>query len=301
MSRINPIENIYVIDSADDLPSVLSQYVLYHLTYAGGLWYSPNGTSLLPVSGDYFSEVAKGNIPGEFLVSKFGSNPAVPNGSFELISSLSVAPYAGYLQAATTVRVKSGGNAADTAAGAGARTVTVEGIDDSLNAAIETLTLAGSSASSSSSTSFFRIHRAYVATVGSYTSPWNTAAIVIENTAGTADLITILAADAQTLHCQYTVPTGYDAYLVGISLIPEGNKSVDFELLTRANIDDVSVPVAPARRRGFWPGILAQYSPNIPFPRLLGSGPMDIFMEAQGNGAGLSASAVMDLHMVSNT
>jgi hypothetical protein len=61
---------------------------------------------------------------------KFGANPAVGNGAFEDIW------YNGgsytLLTSAETVRVKAGGNAADDSAGAGARTITVYGLDENL-------------------------------------------------------------------------------------------------------------------------------------------------------------------------
>ena len=97
---------------------------------------------------EYYLRVAEGKVPGREIVNKFGSNAAVPNGVFEIVSSLSV-PYEGFLSAPSTVRIKAGGDAADTAAGAGAQSVFVEGIDDSLARVLVEIPTAGALASAS--------------------------------------------------------------------------------------------------------------------------------------------------------
>lgn len=44
-------ENIYVVETATDLPDVLSRFVLYHLLYAPiGLYYSPDEVNLVAIS-----------------------------------------------------------------------------------------------------------------------------------------------------------------------------------------------------------------------------------------------------------
>lgn len=51
---LNPIENVYVVATAADLPDVLSRFIIYHLLYdpgdGVGLYYSDDESTLTPVS-----------------------------------------------------------------------------------------------------------------------------------------------------------------------------------------------------------------------------------------------------------
>lgn len=248
-------------------------------------------------TNDFYVAVAKGEIAGHFLVNKFGRNAAVPNGSFELVSSLS-AVYAGFINAATTVRIKSGGNAADTAAGAGAQSIIVEGIDASLNRASELIATNGASASSSTSTSFWRIDRAYVVDVGTYVSAEPTADIIIENTAGTVDLIEILTGEGQSLHCHYAIPTGYDVYLIGYELSSDATQRSDFRLCVGLKLDDVSTPFGAVRVKRYWDGIDGTVEHDHAPVLMSANGASDIFINASGGGGAAKVSASFDLLLV---
>lgn len=294
--HFNPTENIYVIATEDDLPDELDQYRLYHLLYSTGLWYSPDGVRLVPLSGDFYLEVAKGNITGHSLVHKFGANPAVPNGSFEIVSSISVAGRGIFLAAPSTVRVKAGGDAADTLAGAGARKIIVKGIDDSLNEVTEEIDLAGASASSSTTTSWWRVHRAWVSEAGA--NAINTAIITVEITAGTQDLIQIDAGVGQSLHTVFSVPTGYDAYILSTIVTVDSTRSADFRMYKRENFNDVAAPVNSIRIQHSWVGIDGTFVHKEVSPDKICSTPCDIWVEAQGNNSTPSVSADVELLLV---
>lgn len=245
-------------------------------------------------SKDFLIEVAKGNVAGHALVHKFGRDDAVENGVFEHVSLLSTATT--FLAAATTVRVKAGGNAADTAAGNGARGVTIVGIDDTLAEITETVATAGASASSATSASFWRVYRAYVSAVGTY-GVANTAAITIEVSAGGTDLIMIATEEGQTQYAGYTVPTAKSAYLLSVLLTADAAKAADFKLLHRGPFNDVSAPMAPIRIQNYWDGVLGTH-------RFHPDGPVkyealtDIWVEAEGGGANTEVSAEMELLIV---
>jgi hypothetical protein len=294
--HFNPTENIYVIATQDDLPDELDQYRLYHLLYSTGLWYSPDGVRLVPLSGDFYLEVAKGNITGHSLVHKFGVNAAVPNGSFEIVSSISAAGLGIFLAAATTVRVKAGGDAADTLAGAGARKIIVSGIDDSLNEVTEEIDLAGASASSSTATSFWRVHRAWVSEAGA--NSVNTAIITVEITAGTQDLIQIDAGVGQTLHAVFSSPTGYDMFLLSATVTVDSTRSADFRIYKREQFDDVSAPVESIRVQEEWVGLENDFVFKPASPTKISSLPCDIWVEAQGNNSTPSVSADLEILLV---
>ena len=158
---------------------------------------------------------------------KFGVNEAVGNGAFEDIWS--VGGTATLPTAAETVRVKAGGDAADDAAGAGARTITVYGLDENWAEQSEVITLAGASQSSATTTTFIRINRAEITTVGTAFGT-NTAAITIENTSSTDVLAEIPAGTGKTQTSLYAVPANKTAYLTAIKVSCGQADSADIRL-----------------------------------------------------------------------
>ena len=194
---------------------------------------------------DYLLEQALGNYAGQSVRRKFGHNPAVST-SAEVISILSTASYAGFLTAATTVRIKAGGDGNDTAAGSGAQAIVVEGLDDNFDVASEAIATAGASASSATTASFRRVHRAYVTNVGTYHGS-NVAAITIENSGGGTDLVQIGAAIGQTEIAVDTVPAGYTDYLSLLQVDADSSKAVTVSLYQCQDADDVSTPFTGKR------------------------------------------------------
>ena len=166
-------------------------------------------------TGEFWLDVARGiYAPNWQNVLKFGVNKSVANGTWELISQTSAAyPL---ISTATTVRVKAGGDAADTLLGAGANTVRVVGLNSDATAQItEDIDLAGASASASTTQTFFRVYHAEVVGCGTYATAYNTGPIVIENTAGTLDLITIEAAHSMSQHLAFSAPAGLSVVILG--------------------------------------------------------------------------------------
>lgn len=247
------------------------------------------------LSKEFLTEVAKGNIPGHSLVHKFGRNTGVPNGSFEFVNTLGFTAWP--LSAATTVRIKAGGDAADTAAGAGAREVTVQGIDSSFNETSEAIATAGASASSATTASFWRVHRAWVSAVGTYGAA-NTAAVTIENSAGGTDLIQIATGEGQSQFCAYTIPTGKTGYLISIQLTVDTTKSGDFRIFTRDDIDDTSAPMKSKRIKLYFDGVSGQLVRNPSSPMVTVAAKSDIWVEALGDGGVIEATADMEILLV---
>jgi hypothetical protein len=246
---------------------------------------------------EYYLQIAEGKVPGKTIVNKFGSNSSVPNGVFELVSSLSV-PYDGFLSAPSTIRIKAGGSPADTAAGAGAQSVFVEGIDDSLARVVVEIPTAGASASAATTELFWRVDRTFVGDAGTYATPVNTGAIMIENSAGSADLIDIVAGAGQSTHCFVAVPGGVEAYLVGYELSVDAVQKADLRLVTRARINDTSVPVAPRLVKRNWDGVLGPIPHQFQAPTFLLTGPGEIYIEAAGGGSTTKVSTSLDLILV---
>ena len=197
----------------------------------------------------------------------------------------------------TTLRVKAGGDANDTAAGSGAREVTLEGIDATGVRISEAVATAGASASSATSASFLRLFRAYVSASGTYataSSGSHSADIVIENGAGGTDWATIASTGfsrSQTEIGVYTVPLGYTGFINKYHITVDSAKTADILLFQRRDILQTSAPYSAMRLVSELVGVKEQTTfqdrtPLGPFPALTDIGFMG--KVASGN-AGVSA------------
>lgn len=156
-------------------------------------------------------QVSRGQVAYHRTNFKFGFNPDVDDA---LETVWAQGGLYSYLSAASVLTVSSS-NANDTAAGTGARTVEIFGLDASYNEISETISLNGQTAVNTSQ-SYLRINRAIVRTAG---SGGQNAGVIYAGTgtvtAGVPANIytTIAAGDNQTLMALWTVPAGYTAYL----------------------------------------------------------------------------------------
>jgi hypothetical protein len=247
---------------------------------------------------NFYLEVAKGNVPGHSLVHKFGRNDSVPNGSWAFVTLLGQTAWP--LSAATTVRIKAGGNAADTAAGAGAREITVQGIvATTFDEEAETIAPAGASASTATSKSFWRVHRKWVSSAGTYGSA-NTGAIVLENGAGGTDIITMAAGEGQTQDALFTVPADKTGFLASVHVTTDSAKPVDVRCWVRENMDDTTAPVTSKRLKLFWDGIANSFNYRPYSPELSIMEKSDIWFEAQAGAGGGEVSIDFELLLVDN-
>ena len=255
-------------------------------------------TAIINRTTNFYLEVSKGNIPGHSLVHKFGRSN-IPNGSWQFVTLLGQTAWP--LSAATTVIIKAGGNAADDTSGAGAREVTVQGIDSAFAETTEAITTAGASASSATTASFWRVHRAYVSSAGTYGAA-NTADIVIENSATGTDIITIGAGEGQSQDALYSIPAGKTGYLTSVHVTVSAglNKTVNIRCFVRENLDDTSAPMSASRVKLFWDGLDAPFYYRPYSPELSLSEKTDIWFEAYGDGGTSEVSIDFELLLVDN-
>lgn len=140
------------------------------------------------------------------------------------------------------------GNANDTAAGSGARAITVQVLDETGALVEETVATAGASASAVTTVTAIRLLRAWVSSSGTYASSTagsHAAAIVIENGAGGTTWGTIDATafpKGRTQIGAYSVPLGKTALIQKFMLTTGSNKPVDFILFSRKNILETAAP-----------------------------------------------------------
>jgi hypothetical protein len=179
-------------------------------------------------------QVARGQIQGHRNVTVFGFNPDVDT------SQVSVWPLPSLITfpAAALQMTVSSTSANDTAAGTGARTVVVQGVDANYNEVTETVTLNGQTAVTMSA-SLLRVNYAYVATAGSGDSAAGdiyigTGTVTAGVPATTYDIIKFDYNNTTT--GSYTVPANYTAY-VSQGLFSSGqtggSNQVQGRLLTR--------------------------------------------------------------------
>lgn len=161
--------------------------------------------------GPFELQVARGQIVGHRSVTIFGFNPDVDQ------TEVSVWPLQSLItRPATALQMRvSSTNINDTAAGTGARTIVIEGLDGDYNEITETVTLNGQTFVSTTA-AFLRINYTYVATAGSSLSAEGdiyvgTGTVTAGVPATVYDIIKFNYND--TVTGSYTVPAGHTAYL----------------------------------------------------------------------------------------
>lgn len=172
--------------------------------------------------------IAAGSVTGYKAIHKFGRNPNVGN------APETIWMYGGkyvYLDvgAASTLYAYSA-DAQDSASGDGARTITIQGLDNNFNEIEETVTVGGAA----TTLEFLRVYRAFVATAGSLNT--NKGDVLISTASGgggtvLADIGTIGTGSTfglgQTQLALYTIPAGKRGYLTtwNVGLAPANNKA----------------------------------------------------------------------------
>lgn len=156
-------------------------------------------------------QVSRGQIQGHRNVTVFGFNPDVDTTQVSVwpLQSLITFP------ASAIQMTVSSTSANDTAAGTGARTIVVQGLDANYNEVTETVTMNGQTAVTMTA-SLLRVNYAYVATAGSGNGAAGdiyigTGAVTAGVPATVYDIIKFDYNNTTT--GSYTVPAGYTAYV----------------------------------------------------------------------------------------
>lgn len=251
-------------------------------------------------------QYARGKFTGVSNVKKFGRNAAVGTSFVPVaLGGIYRTPQAA---SATTLRIKAGGNANDTAAGSGARQITIVGLDENFESATETLTTAGALASSSTTTTFTRVFRAYVSQSGTYATAAagsHAGDIVIENSAGTEDWFTIDSTSfpkSQTEIGAYTIPANTTGYVKLRDVSIDSGKTVDLIFFSRTDCDQSAAPYSAMRAQfvvsGITGGSVETFgSVDIPFGPYVG--PTDIGFMAKVSTGTASVSVEFEIFIVS--
>lgn len=168
-------------------------------------------------------QVSRGQIPWHKLLFKYGSNSDIDDSLETIWSQGGIYAY----PSAASVMTVSSSSINDAAAGTGARTIVVSGLDANYNEISETVTLNGQTAVNTVN-SYLRVFRAYVATAGSGATAAGTIYIGTGTVTSGVPATTYAAIPVsanQTLMAIWTVPAGYTAYFTRGSLSASSNNS----------------------------------------------------------------------------
>jgi hypothetical protein len=221
-----------------------------------------------PQDKEFLLEVAKGNIPKHSLVNKFGFNGSIGSTLVPVSTSGTYATPT----VATALEVVSD-DTGDTAAGAGAREVTVIGLDANFDQQIVAVATDGTTPVALTGT-WMRVYRAYVSASGTYASQAggsHIGEITIQVSGAGAIWAAIDIADSgfpsgQTEIAAYTVPRGHTGYLLSKHATIESSKTPDIVWFRRGNANVVVAPFSPMRvfETHYGAGNEITYGPSAP-------------------------------------
>lgn len=176
--------------------------------------YNQQGQPLLRTTGssyDWTINISAGDVAGTGYIEKFGMNTDVDINKETIWDGGEIYSY---ISTAETVAVTSTAGV-DSAAGTGARTVEIQGLDANYTLVYETLTVGGGAGTQE----FLRIFRANVVTAGTSGINEGTISVTSSDTSTVLAQIGIdgtgsnAAGRGQTFMALYTVPAGKTAYL----------------------------------------------------------------------------------------
>ena len=192
---------------------------------------------------------------------------------------------------AATVQLRST-SASDTAAGVGARSVRVVGLNASFAPYSEVVVLNGTSVVATTG-SFIRVTSLELVTSGTYaglpgvTPPTGAnVGVITANYTGSAAVIATMAAQAGIEYNSYfTVPAGMHVGLRLVSIVVDAGKTCDLRIYARQGANVVTAPFSAAALASIRAGLAGlnniEYNPAIIFPEYT-----DVFCMATSSGAG---------------
>ena len=200
-------------------------------------------------------EISAGNVTGYSKVNKFGSNSAVG-------TSLSPVCGSGFYRtpnAVVSLEVLSD-DIDDTIAGAGARTITIQGLDATGAFQQQTTDLDGTTAAAVTGT-WLRVFRMWVASTGTYSnqSVSGQQGTITLRVSGGGDTWAVIGVDdlglGQSQIGVYSVPLGKVAYLRSFQYSVDTNKTVNLYFFKRESITDTVAPFQAMRLHSVYEGI----------------------------------------------
>lgn len=236
-------------------------------------------------------EVAKGNIPGHELKSKYGRNPSVSTNSFSAIWN-GGGEYTGFNAVGAELVTITSGSALDTLTGSGMRTIRLYGLDANGLRQTEDIELNGTT-SVTSTLSYLRLDDAKGLTAGA--DGHNVSDITIRQSISTDVIFAVLPATYNsTMIACYTVPADKVAYILsrsaGIANKQSSTVDVRFKIRAPQSVFTVAGEVTlNSQGTGF---VERQFTvPRVVAPLT------DLFIEAEASNA-VAVVALFDMLLV---
>jgi len=254
-------------------------------------------------NSNHLFPLADGPCNGFTFINKFGRVLNYGTSIVDVNAASTPAVYTWLTTAVTLEAISSDAN--DTSNGTGARTIIVQGLDENFEECSATITMAGLSASTATTQKFIRIHRAYVATSGTYASTTagsHIGNITIRTSGAGAAHIYMNAATApvgQSLCARYTIPANKTGYLVHANFTAAGNKLSDFYLFKRENADTTTAPYGVKKVIETFNGVSSYLPREWHIPIRLPE-KTDVWAAVIGAGTGSNASVAFDILMCEN-
>ena len=242
-------------------------------------------------------QVSRNQIPGHDFIHKFGYNPVIGVDDETVWTQGGVYVYP---TTASTMYISSS-STADTAAGTGARTATVSGLDANFIEISETVSLNGQAGVQlNSALNWYRVNRVIVNTAGSGGANAGVLYVGTEATptggVPTNKYATVAIGDNQTLMCIWTVPLGYTAYLhqKDVSASSSAGKFAIVTLISRPkdgvfNVKDRVLLANNSTAISYWNPIFFSECTDI-----------EVRAAADSAGGTITASATLDLTYIKN-
>ncbi len=246
------------------------------------------------LSYDWLREVNKGRIQGHSLIHKFGRNAAAGTSEEDIhYGGGALVP----LTAAVTIEAISA-SAADAAAGAGARTIQIWGLDINFEPINEVITMNGIAASTATTQSFLRVFKVRVLTTGTYNAA-NTGDITVRVSSAGATQVTVEAESGVSQTTHYTIPAGFTAYVVRASIDVDSSKTATIKMVERGNSSLTVAPFDPHKHVHTWSGVTGNINEDfVANHKVLEK--QDIWFEVVAGSVGTPVEADYDLLLIDN-
>lgn len=179
------------------------------------------------INHEFYFDVTNNVMPGQYTGQNSTGYQTANSTGVEADIWGGVVGNLAWLQTASILEVVSS-NANDTAAGTGARTCFIQGLDSSLNTISETVTLNGTTPVQTVNT-YFRVNRGFTPTNGTYGGA-NIGNITIRVTGGGSTQAYIPAADGRIAMTHFTVPAGKKFLLRSVDMVSESTKPTTFKV-----------------------------------------------------------------------
>lgn len=246
------------------------------------------GSKLGVVDSGWLHEVMAGNIAGHTYIRVNGHSHSVGTADQEL-SALNELGF-GFWPTAAAGAVLVSDDAQDNAAGTGARSVIVRGLDSNWNLATATIIPTGVTPTAATAQTFIRINEVEVITSGLRTVGTNGEIRSNKGTLtvsiGGKDIMKVYPDHTTSDAGRYTVPAGYEGHFQNLEGSSRGNKALTYHIFCRDN----AVTDATFQLRASWHSLDGGFRPNGLLPIFTEKTDVIFIVHAELAGAATSAS-----------